>query len=155
MAHWQTVVGDWNGDGIRTIGIFNEGKWTLDLNGDGIFDGQDVEFRFGTANDIPLGGDFNGDGIEELALYRQGTWIIDTNSNHQCTTEPELGLAMVCPVKRKPAFPCLWLRSLVLGNACISFPPQPSSNYNYIAQWPKAIGHPLSCLLPPSGKAAA
>lgn len=77
------LAGDWNGDGIRTIGIFNQGKWTLDLNGDGIFDGEDEEFRFGSANDIPLVGDFNGDGIEEIALYREGTWIIDTNGNHQ------------------------------------------------------------------------
>ena len=77
------LAGDWNGDGIRTIGVFNQGKWVLDLNGDGIFDQEDVEFQFGSVNDIPLVGDFNGDGVEEVALYREGTWIIDTNGNYQ------------------------------------------------------------------------
>ncbi len=77
------VTGDWNGDSIRTIGVFNEGRWEIDSNGDGQFDYQDTTFSFGRAGDIPLVGDFNGDGIEEVAVYRNGTWIIDTNGNRE------------------------------------------------------------------------
>lgn len=77
------VTGDWNGDGIRTIGVFRGGVWHLDRNGDGILDNADLRVSFGQAGDIPLVGDFNGDGIEELAVFRNGRWIIDTNGNHE------------------------------------------------------------------------
>ena len=31
------LAGDWNGDGIRQIGVFHDGQWYLDLDGDGKF----------------------------------------------------------------------------------------------------------------------
>ena len=77
------VTGDWNGNGIRSIGTFRDGTWELDINGDGRFDHQDVTVRFGQAGDVPVVGDFNGDGIEEMAIYRDGTWIIDSNGNRE------------------------------------------------------------------------
>ncbi|MGI9515770.1 MAG: SdrD B-like domain-containing protein [Pirellulaceae bacterium] len=77
------VVGDWNGDSIRSIGIFRDGQWQIDLNADGQLNYHDDEFTFGRAGDLPLVGDFNGDGIEEVAIYRNGTWIIDSNGNRE------------------------------------------------------------------------
>jgi hypothetical protein len=77
------VAGDWNGSGIRTIGVFNHGTWRLDANGDGRWTDEDIECVFGEAGDRPVVGDFNGDGIDEIGVYRNGTWIIDTNGNHE------------------------------------------------------------------------
>ena len=77
------VTGDWNGNGIRSIGKFQDGRWDIDVNGDGRFGGADASFNFGTTGDIPLVGDFNGDGVEEIAVYRSGTWLIDTNGNRE------------------------------------------------------------------------
>jgi serine-aspartate repeat-containing protein C/D/E len=77
------VTGDWNGDGIRTIGVFRGGAWHVDMNADGVLDSADLRISFGQAGDIPLVGDFNGDGIEEIAVFRNGSWIIDTNGNHE------------------------------------------------------------------------
>ncbi len=77
------VTGDWNGDAIRTIGLFQGGQWQIDLNGDGRFDFEDARFSFRREGDIPLVGDFNGDGIEQVAVYRNGTWIIDSNGNRE------------------------------------------------------------------------
>ncbi len=77
------VTGDWNGNGIRSIGKFQDGHWDIDVNGDGRFGGADGAFNFGRAGDIPLVGDFNGDGVEEIAVYRSGTWLIDTNGNRE------------------------------------------------------------------------
>jgi protocatechuate 3,4-dioxygenase beta subunit len=77
------VTGDWNGNGIRSIGTFRDGVWELDTNGDGRFESGDETVRYGRAGDIPLVGDFNGDGIEEIAIYRNGTWIIDSNGNRE------------------------------------------------------------------------
>ena len=82
--HERTAVtGDWNGNGIRSIGTFENGQWKLDVNGDGEFDYADTYATFGKAGDIPLVGDWDGDGIEQIAVYRSGTWIVDTNQNHQ------------------------------------------------------------------------
>ena len=77
------VTGDWNGNGIRSIGRFQDGHWDIDVNGDGRFGADDESFDFGTSRDIPLVGDFNGDGIEEIAVYRSGEWFIDTNGNRE------------------------------------------------------------------------
>jgi protocatechuate 3,4-dioxygenase beta subunit len=77
------VAGDWNGNGIRSIGTFKDGVWQLDLNGDGKFDHRDERVQFGRAGDVPVVGDFNGDGIDEIAVYRAGKWIIDSNGSRE------------------------------------------------------------------------
>ena len=77
------ITGDWNGNGIRSIGTFENGSWRLDVNGDGEFDHEDVYAQFGKAGDRPVVGDFDGDGIEQIAIYRSGTWIVDSNQDHQ------------------------------------------------------------------------
>ena len=77
------VTGDWNGNGIRSIGTFEAGQWNLDVNGDGKFNSDDVTTEFGQAGDVPLVGDFNGDGVEQIAIYRSGTWMIDSNGNRE------------------------------------------------------------------------
>jgi len=44
------VTGDWNGDNISEIGIYQDGRWYLDTNGNGIWDGTsaaDNEYSFG------------------------------------------------------------------------------------------------------------
>ncbi|WP_197443072.1 SdrD B-like domain-containing protein [Lignipirellula cremea] len=75
------VTGDWNGDGIRTIGIFHEGQWRLDSNGDGRIGEEDEKVSLGQAGDIPVVGDFNGDGVDELGVYRGGVWHLDVDGN--------------------------------------------------------------------------
>jgi len=77
------VTGDWNGDGIRSIGIFRDGTWQLDLDGDGRWTRRDATFEFGQSGDLPLVGDFNGDGVDELGVYRAGKWLIDSNGNRE------------------------------------------------------------------------
>lgn len=77
------VTGDWNGNGIRSIGTFRDGVWNLDVNGDGRFDHEDVVAQYGRAGDLPVVGDFDGDGIEEIAVYRSGSWMIDIDGNRE------------------------------------------------------------------------
>ncbi|MBX3411676.1 MAG: hypothetical protein KF708_03070 [Pirellulales bacterium] len=81
------VTGDWNGDGIATIGLFRSGTWILDDNGNGRWDLDDRVVDFGAPGDRPVVGDFDGDGIDEVGVYRHGTWIIDTNHNLQLDDE--------------------------------------------------------------------
>ncbi|HND56170.1 MAG TPA: VCBS repeat-containing protein [Pirellulaceae bacterium] len=76
------IAGDWDGDGIDTIGIFREGRWILDVNGDGKASGPEPPIQYGQAGDQPVVGDFDGDGIDEIGVYRNGVWYVDTNHNH-------------------------------------------------------------------------
>jgi len=75
-----SVVGDWDGDGIDTVGIYRANTFYLrDLNSAG---DADVVFAFGSAGDIPVTGDWNGDGTDTIGVYRPttGTWFL-RNSN--------------------------------------------------------------------------
>ncbi len=76
------VVGDWNGDGIYTIGIFRNGVWFLDMDGDGRWSEGDLVVQYGQPGDLPVVGDWTGDGISKLGVYRNGTFYLDTNNNH-------------------------------------------------------------------------
>lgn len=77
------VTGDWTGSGVATIGVFHDGMWYLDIDGDGKWSDADVAVKFGEAGDIPVVGDWTGDGIKKLGVYRKGTWILDVNNNRQ------------------------------------------------------------------------
>jgi hypothetical protein len=46
---WTSVVGDWNGDGKTKVGVYKDGAWYLDYDGNGIWDtGKDREYSFGS-----------------------------------------------------------------------------------------------------------
>ncbi len=79
------VVGDWNGDGSTKIGIYRQGYWYLDLNGNGAWDGCSVDSCLGPFGglsiDIPVVGDWNGNGLTKIGIYRQGMWYLDMNGN--------------------------------------------------------------------------
>jgi len=73
MAGAKGVSGDFNGDGIDTIGSFTDGTWKV----------RDVNFplvilppktiTFGQAGDLPVVGDWNNDRIETPGVYRPST----------------------------------------------------------------------------------
>jgi uncharacterized membrane protein len=76
------VVGDWNGDGRRKVGIYRHGLWLLDWDGDGRFTSADRKFTFGgMAGDLPVVGDWTGDGRAKIGVYRGGAWVLDLNGN--------------------------------------------------------------------------
>lgn len=80
----QAVTGDFNGDGISTIGTFRDGVWILDIDGDGrLSQEHDRQVFFGQPGDTPVVGDFDGDGIDEIAIVRGNRVIVDSNDNGQ------------------------------------------------------------------------
>jgi protocatechuate 3,4-dioxygenase beta subunit len=79
----RAVVGDWTGTGIKKIGIFRNGTWYLDIDGDGRWSAADVKLEFGREGDLPVVGDWTGDGVTKLGVYRAGTFVLDTNSNRE------------------------------------------------------------------------
>jgi hypothetical protein len=67
------VVGDFNGDGIDEIGVFRNGMWIVDMNGNHEMDAHDAVFALGGPGDLPVAGDWTGDGVDKPGVYRPGT----------------------------------------------------------------------------------
>jgi len=66
----KEVVGDWNGDGISTLGTFDgsSGTWKLrNANGPGP---AEIVIQFGGgAYSTPIVGDWNGDGVDSIGVF--------------------------------------------------------------------------------------
>jgi hypothetical protein len=75
------LMGDWDGQGTKRLGLFRGGTWILDTNGNGMLDAGDRTIAFGQAGDVPLLGDWNGTGRIKLGLFRQGTFILDLSGH--------------------------------------------------------------------------
>jgi hypothetical protein len=89
MAGDQVVTGDWDGTGIVRQGVFRNGNWYLDYNGDGQWSGcgtttdTDRCYTFGMAGDIPVIGDWSGNGVSKIGVFRNGNWYLDYNGDGQ------------------------------------------------------------------------
>ncbi|MCA9174494.1 MAG: hypothetical protein KDB14_08410 [Planctomycetales bacterium] len=64
----QWIEGDFDGDGVRELGQFANGKWWIDVDHNGLMDASDVWADFGQVGDKPVIADFNGDGMDEPAV---------------------------------------------------------------------------------------
>ena len=74
------VVGDWDGDGDHTIGIYRNG--TLFLRNSNTVGFADIVFPFGQAGDQPIAGDWDGDGDDTIGIFRPSTGLfLLRNSN--------------------------------------------------------------------------
>lgn len=66
---WTPLSGDWDGNGIDTVGFYNAGAFLLkNAHAGGL---PDLQFNFGagTPGVIPISGDWDGDGIDTIGLY--------------------------------------------------------------------------------------
>jgi N-acetylmuramoyl-L-alanine amidase len=75
------VVGDWDGDGIQTVGVVRPSATV----GSNHFllrntDGSVADFWYGAYGDRPVVGDWNGDGVWTPGAVRAGVWRL-RNSN--------------------------------------------------------------------------
>ena len=63
------IVGDWNGDGKDTIGVYNPANGVFRLRNSNSAGPTQIIFTFGSPNWIPLTGDWNSDGIDTIGVY--------------------------------------------------------------------------------------
>ncbi|MDO5565404.1 MAG: hypothetical protein Q4G59_02015, partial [Planctomycetia bacterium] len=71
--------------GIDNIGLFHNGRWMLDTNGDYK---PDTFFTFGQAGDQPVVGDFNGDGHVQYGVYRSDSSHVDATTGANNANAP-------------------------------------------------------------------
>jgi serine-aspartate repeat-containing protein C/D/E len=77
------LAGDFNGDGVDTLAVFDNGRWFIDVDGDGRLSDVDFTAEFGKTGDLPFIADFDGDEIDEIGVFRDGVWFVDSNNNRQ------------------------------------------------------------------------
>ncbi len=63
-------VGDWNGDGTDTPGLYRQSDGYVYLRNSNTQGNADIKFFFGNPGDVPIAGDFNGDGFDTVSIYR-------------------------------------------------------------------------------------
>ncbi len=80
------ITGDFNGDGHAEIGVFLDGDWFVDLNGNGQWDEGDLWAQLGTDGDKPVVGDWDGDGKDDIGIFGPA-WAGDPRA---ITREPGL-----------------------------------------------------------------
>ncbi|MEP7290088.1 MAG: SBBP repeat-containing protein [Chloroflexota bacterium] len=69
------VVGDWNGDGIDTVGVYRAGQFLLrDSNSPGA--PTVYTFALGISGDVPMAGDWDGDGKDGVGVFRPSNGLI-------------------------------------------------------------------------------
>jgi hypothetical protein len=86
------VVGDWDGNGTATIGIYRNGSFYL--RNENTIGFADIVFPFGAPGDQPVAGDWDGDGVDTIGVYRNGTFFLrNQNSAGPPSASFALGVA--------------------------------------------------------------
>jgi hypothetical protein len=91
LAGDYPVVGDWDGNGTVTIGIYRNGSFYL--RNENTIGFADVVFPFGAAGDQPIAGDWDGDEKDTIGVYRNGTFYL-RNTNSSGVPEMTFGLGI-------------------------------------------------------------
>ncbi len=75
----KEVVGDWNGDGVDTVGTFDPSSGAWKLRNTDSPGPTEIAFTFGGGSySVPIVGDWNGDGIDTVGAFSPGgnDWIL-------------------------------------------------------------------------------
>jgi len=90
----KPFVGDWNGDGTETIGLYRQSVGFLFLRYTNTQGVADVDIYYGIPGDIPVAGDWNGDGIDTVGVYRPSEarfYLRNTNTQGIADVTVEFG----------------------------------------------------------------
>jgi len=86
------IVGDWDGNGDATIGIYRNGSFYL--RNENTIGFADIVFPFGAPGDQPIAGDWDGDGKDTIGVYRNGMFML---RNSTSAGSPEMSFALGVP----------------------------------------------------------
>jgi PKD repeat protein len=63
------------------VGVYLNGEWWLDANGDGSWNNGDEYHAFGSPGVQAVTGDWNHDGKDEIGVFYNGGWWLDANGS--------------------------------------------------------------------------
>jgi hypothetical protein len=74
-ANWLPIAGDWDGDEVDTVGLYNPASGTFYLRNSNSAGPADVTFRYGPTSSTwkPIAGDWDQDGTDTVGLYNPTT----------------------------------------------------------------------------------
>jgi len=72
----QPVAGDWNGDGVSTMGVYRDNVFNLWDANTSTLSAPNYVFSLGVAGWIPFVGDWNGDGKSGVGVFNPGNGLI-------------------------------------------------------------------------------
>ena len=69
---------------ISAYSVPSSGIWSLDSNGNFVWEVSDKSLSWGLPNDAPVIGDWNGNGTSKIGIFRpsSGIWSLDSNGNY-------------------------------------------------------------------------
>ena len=70
-------MGDWDCDGIDTVGAYRAASGFAYLRNSNDFGFADIQLFFGDPGDIPIVGDWDGDGCDTLGVYSRWPRVLD------------------------------------------------------------------------------
>lgn len=68
------VVGDWDGNGTDTVGVYSGGSWSLRNSNSSGPPSQLISYGYPGA--LPVVGDWDGDGRDGFGVYDNGWWLL-------------------------------------------------------------------------------
>lgn len=89
----RPVTGDWNADGIDTIGVYRPSNRTYYLRNLNNRGGGSV-FTYGISGDLPVVGDWNGDKKDTIGVYRPSTGTFYLKNNNDGSTAYTFGFGL-------------------------------------------------------------
>lgn len=99
------IVGDWNGDGIDTPGVFRPSTGQFRLTNSPNTNANPrvtITVFFGQSGDLPVAGDWNGDGLDSIGVYREAAacsfFLSNNNSTVDITAANFCGVGPVSPL---------------------------------------------------------
>ncbi len=84
----QPLAGDWNGNGIDTIGLYRTTDSYIYLRNTNTQGNADNSYHYGNPQDQIFTGDWNGNGIDTIALYRTNNQTIYIKNENNSKNAP-------------------------------------------------------------------
>ena len=91
LATDTSLAGNWTGSGYDNIAVARPTssgvlQWTLDSNGDNVYDSGDAVTSYGINGDTPVAGNWNGGAEDEIGVVRQTAsgalqWVLNTSGS--------------------------------------------------------------------------
>jgi hypothetical protein len=76
------ISGDWNADGIDTVGVFRPSVATFFLSNSFAGTIDVTPFTFGALNSLPVAGDWNGDGVDTIGFFNPAIGFMSLNNSN-------------------------------------------------------------------------